>query len=172
MEEIWKDIEVRDVMYKVSNLGRIKGVRGHILKTRINQDGYEVATLGLHGKNRYSTAIHIIVARAFLPYPDDGQKYEVNHKDCNRTNNRIDNLEWITHKDNIKYAYKHNTEAQYKARDGIRNGRAKLDDEQVIEIRRLFNEENKTIAEISKLFNTPNSTIGNIVHNKTWTHLL
>lgn len=169
--EIWKDIEYHGVIYHISSYGNIKGIRNKLLKQRLNQDGYMVVTLG-NGKYRTVEAIHRLVARAFIPKPNDKDKFEVNHKDCNRINNNVENLEWVTHKQNIEHAYKHNTMAQYVARDGIKNGRATFNDDDIIEIRRLYNEESLSIAEITRRFNSSDSTISSIVHNQTWKHLL
>lgn len=169
--ELWEEIEYHGVIYYVSNYGNIKGRRNKLLKQRINKDGYLVATLG-YGENRSAEAIHRLVARAFIPKPNEKDKFEVNHRDCNRTNNNVENLEWVTHKQNIQYSYEHNTIAQYVARDGVKNGRSTLDDKDILEIRRLYNEDNVSIAEIARKFNSKNSTISNIVHNQTWKHLL
>lgn len=70
---------------------------------RYNQDGYEQVSLKMT-KFTSSVAAHIIVAKAFIPYPNDGRKYEVNHKDYDRKNNHVDNLEWLTHRENVQYS--------------------------------------------------------------------
>lgn len=170
-EEIWRELEVRGIKYLISNYGRIIGARGKILKTRTDEYGYETVTVGIT-KFRSREAVHRLVARAFIPKPNEVDCFEVNHKDFNRKNNRVENLEWVTHKDNIKYSYENNSEAQYLARDGVKNGRATFSDDDILEIRRLYNDAHISIAEISRIFNSKHSTIGNIVHNQTWKHLL
>lgn len=125
MKEIWKDIVGYEGYYQVSNLGRIKSLdrtvtrndgvkqfKKGIIKTPKNStDGYDLITLSKNGENK-TQGIHIIVAKHFIPNPDNLP--EVNHKDFNRKNNRVDNLEWSTHQDNIK----HSAEAgRYKLRD-------------------------------------------------------
>lgn len=171
MEEQWRDFEYNGAKYRVSSQGRIMGMRGKLLKSRLNEDGYAVVTIGI-GKKRTAEAIHRIVARVFIEKPDNNAKYEVNHKDCNRENNCVENLEWVTHQQNIKHSYKANREAQYVARDGIKNGRATFNDEEILSIRKLYNESGYSIADLAKLFHSKDSTIGNIVHNQTWKHLL
>lgn len=100
MEEIWKDIEGYEGLYQVSNMGRVKSVRRNILlKSRIAR-GYERVNLSKNGK--YLTKkVHRLVANAFIPNPDNLP--QVNHKDENKTNNCVDNLEWCDSKYNINY---------------------------------------------------------------------
>lgn len=98
MEEEWKDIQGYENYYQISNLGKIKSkyysrIRGYIL----NQGGYCVAQLCVKGK-RKGFALHRLVAKHFIPNPLNLP--EVNHLDFNKENNRIDNLEWCTSKDN------------------------------------------------------------------------
>lgn len=171
MEEQWRDFEYNGAKYRVSSQGRIMGMRGKLLKSHLNEDGYAVVTIGI-GKKRTTEAIHRIVARVFIEKPDNNVKYEVNHKDCNRENNCVENLEWVTHQQNVKHSYQNNREVQYVARDGIKNGRATFNDEEVLSIRKLYNESGYSIADLARLFHSKYSTIGNIVHNQTWKHLL
>lgn len=170
--EMWKKIIVYNTPYMISNRGNIKSMSGKILKQRLNADGYPVATLGSNTSCRSPVRIHVLVARAFIPKPNNHDKFEVNHKNFDRKNNNVENLEWVTHQENIKYSYQYNSKAQYIARDGIKNGRATFNDKEILEIRRLYNKENISIAEIALRFNSKSSTIGNIVHNQTWKHLL
>lgn len=103
MIEIWKDIEFKGCKYKLSNFGNIIGIKGNKLKTRLDDDGYLSVTLGKTDK-RTRVRVHRLVAIYFVPNPNNLK--EVNHKDFNRQNCRSDNLEWITHYDNIKYSTK------------------------------------------------------------------
>ena len=105
MQEIWKDIEGYEGLYQVSNLGRIKSL--NYLNTGItkimkqNLSG-NYATIGLCKKGKVKTRyIHRLVAETFIPNTDN--YLEVNHKDENKQNNRVDNLEWCTRKYNINY---------------------------------------------------------------------
>lgn len=107
MEEIWKDIEGTDGMYRVSNLGnvivrdyRAKGYwRG--LNLVIQNTGYVVAHIYYDGE-RKARFVHRLVASAFIPNPHGLPL--VNHKDQTPTNNRADNLEWCTPRYNVTYA--------------------------------------------------------------------
>lgn len=113
MEEVWKDIEGYEGLYQVSNLGRVKSLdrvimrkkqgaifkKGTILKP-MEYKGYQYVFLCKDNKQR-SIKIHRLVAKAFLHNPD--KLPEVNHKDENKQNNRVDNLEWCNHKYNMNY---------------------------------------------------------------------
>lgn len=109
-KEIWKDVVGLEGAYQVSNLGRVKGLErktrnGCVYPERIlsgckSQDGYIVVKMRID-MSEYRRYVHRMVAQAFLPNPDNLP--QVNHKDENKTNNRIDNLEWCTLKYNIEY---------------------------------------------------------------------
>jgi hypothetical protein len=111
---IWKDIVGFENLYKVSTTGKIKSLgKGkstntknkevRILKTTLSKTGYEKAKLFKDGKRYYFT-VHRLVANTFLTYKDG--KNEVNHKDGNKSNNNLNNLEWVSPSENQKHAYK------------------------------------------------------------------
>ena len=101
MQEIWKDIPNYEGLYQVSNLGRVKSLFKYkkILKPR-PRNGYLRVSLT---KNNKSTnyAVHRLVAQAFISNPNNLP--EINHKDENKQNNCVDNLEFCTRKYNMKY---------------------------------------------------------------------
>lgn len=102
MKEIWKDIVGYEGLYQVSNLGRVKSLNygGKIMGVTTLPKGY--LKIGLtKNKIRKYYFIHRLVAETFIPNPNNYPC--VNHKDCNTSNNCINNLEWITHKDNNNY---------------------------------------------------------------------
>ena len=111
--------------------------------------------------------IHRLVAIAFIPNPEN--KLEVNHKDGDKINNILTNLEWNTKAENQKHAYKNNLQP---SRDGIKNGRCVLDESTVIAIRRLHNMNPKiNLTGISRKLNMSQSAISSIVLRKTWKHI-
>ena len=107
MEEIWKPIGYEG--YEVSNLGRVKSykydkINGKIMKPYKNTKGYLQIDLQIDGRkreNRVHLSVHRLVAIAFIPNPDNLP--QVNHKDEDKTNNCVDNLEWCTNDYNAHY---------------------------------------------------------------------
>lgn len=104
--ELWLDISGYENLYQVSNHGRIKSLnyrrtgKEQILKQATNKDGYKFVSLRKNGKGKTFT-VHRLVAKAFIPIIEN--KVEINHIDCNKTNNCVSNLEWCTHKENTDY---------------------------------------------------------------------
>jgi hypothetical protein len=102
-KEIWKDIPNYENKYQVSSLGRVKSLKcGNLLSDRLTDRGYNTAVLYLNGKPK-TFKVHRLVAFAFIDNKEN--KPFINHKDGNKLNNRIDNLEWVTHSENIRHAY-------------------------------------------------------------------
>ena len=113
MNEIWEWIEGYEGKYQVSNLGRVRSVdrwranrsngyiqKGQILKANLDH-GYERVNLYKNGKMKHCR-VHRLVAQTFLENPFG--KEQVNHIDGNKRNNRLDNLEWCTPKENNQHA--------------------------------------------------------------------
>ena len=101
--EVWKDIDEYEGLYQVSNLGRVKSIgykKERILKPGRDKDGYLFVSLCKNHKIKYCR-IHRLVALTFIPNPNNLP--EVNHKDEDKTNNRVKNLEWCDHKYNNNY---------------------------------------------------------------------
>lgn len=106
MNEIWKTIDGFED-YKVSNLGRVMSYRknknGNLLNLYHNSDGYLMTHL-LSNERRITIGVHRLVAKAFIPNPNNC--LEVNHINTVRDDNRVENLEWTTHHDNVLYSAK------------------------------------------------------------------
>lgn len=99
MEEIWKNIE-NYPNYQISNYGTVKNLHNKCLKPYKDIWGYLRVTLSNNGKVKHYK-IHRLVAEAFIPNPNNLP--QINHKDENRLNNCVDNLEWCTAKYNSNY---------------------------------------------------------------------
>ena len=119
LKEIWKPVKDYEELYQISNLGRIKSLpkfhrtsknyssigywtKEKILKTRINTHGYEMATLCKNYKI-FNASVHRLIAIAFIPNPEN--KPIINHKNGNKIDNRVENLEWVTYSENNNHAY-------------------------------------------------------------------
>lgn len=115
--EIWMNIEGYEGMYQVSSLGRVRSLdrvvevhteqgieerayKGRILAQRDDKDGYKRVTLSNEGKHT-TCQVHRLVAKAFIPNPEG--KSEVNHKDMDKQNNELFNLEWNTRQENARH---------------------------------------------------------------------
>lgn len=99
--EIWRDIENYKGIYQISNLGNLKNVKtGKNFKISQNKFGYVEFCLRKNGKAK-TIKCHRLVAEAFIPNPN--KLPQVNHKDENKLNNRMDNLEWCDNKYNSNY---------------------------------------------------------------------
>jgi hypothetical protein len=99
--EVWKDVCGYEGQYKVSNLGRIYGEASkRLLNPTVHKTGYCLIPFGKRNE-RKSFRIHRVVAEAFIPNPYN--KKEVNHKDKNKENNAVENLEWNTPMENTMH---------------------------------------------------------------------
>ena len=104
MKELWKDIEEYKDKYQASNYGRIRNKRtNRILKLYIGKHGYYKVGI-YYNKKIKPTEVHRLIAKTFID--NSKNKKEVNHIDGNKLNNKIDNLEWVTHKENINHAWR------------------------------------------------------------------
>lgn len=101
--EIWKDIVGFEGLYQVSNFGRVRNKNYQIKSNHKNMYGYVMVGLYKDGKTKVCF-VHRLVANAFIPKPDN--LYEVNHKDENKNNNRVENLEWCDRSYNINYGHR------------------------------------------------------------------
>lgn len=110
--------------------------------------------------------VHRLVAMAFLGIKSN--EYEVNHKDQNPENNDIDNLEWVTHKENINYEPTKQLRTASIAR-GERCNFSKLTEKEVREIISLLDK--YTNSELASMFNVDRKSVYNIRAHKTWAHL-
>jgi hypothetical protein len=121
---MWKQIE--DTNYEVSKEGVVRNITTKIIiKGGISTSGYKMVSLHINGK-RVNKQVHRLVALAFIDNPED--KSQVNHKDSDKLNNHINNLEWVTPKENMKHYYENggtkNNNQTYKGKFGAEHNRS------------------------------------------------
>lgn len=162
MKELWKDVEGYEGLYMISNLGRVKSLHGsgRILK----QSG----TIYLHvsfNKNGVQKGflVHRLVGLAFIPNPDG--KPEINHKDGDKHNNSVDNLEWVTPQENQLHSIR--TGLKEHGENAANN---KLTAFEVAEIRKRYvpNKRGCGCRTLAKQYGVNSGTIWNIVNGKYW----
>lgn len=170
-QEEWRDLPGFAGAYLVSNMGRIKrgtparGTQvGRILKTPCNPDGYPSAVLRRDNVT-VNVSVHRSVALAFLGVPPEDRP-EVNHKNGNRADNRVANLEFCTRSQNVTHSFRILGRKANSAR-GERNSNHKLTAAQVVEVRRLY-EQGLTQEALGLRYGVAESTIGKIVRRERW----
>lgn len=157
--EEWKEYNG----YKVSNYGKVINKSGKYLKSEPNKDGYVHTSIkGINGKRLHG--MHRIVATVFLDNIDNLP--EVNHKDGVKHNNRVDNLEWCTKKENQQHEVK-----VLQQRNGDKNCRSRITNEQAIEIYNLCKEGKMLYKDIAKMYNIFPPEVSRIVLGTNWTCL-
>lgn len=112
-DEIWMPITGLESLYEVSNIGRVRNKKGHIILPHKSAKGYW--RLALHkDKKTYNFKVHRLVALAFIPNPEN--KPYINHKNEIKTDNRVENLEWVTALENRNYGTGDIRKTQYGKR--------------------------------------------------------
>ena len=183
MTEIWKDIEGYEGCYQVSNLGFIKSLerviitkqglkkrhKERILKNTLFGTGYLCVPLTKNG-TRKNYQVHRLVAQAFIPNPEN--KRTVNHKDSDKTNNCVENLEWHTHKENVNHSWKTGTSQPHSKNIGENCGTSKLTEDRVFLIKWLLEHSDLEQKNIAYIFDISTTTISNIKNNIVWKHII
>jgi DNA-binding XRE family transcriptional regulator len=176
--EIWKQVpEYPD--YEASSLGNIRSLdkivpkwnapfyrkrKGKILKKSIGTNGYYYISM-YKDKKQKSFKVARVIAQTFLNNPRNLP--EVNHINSNRTDDRVQNLEWCNRSQNMKHAF----DKGFACQKGEKNGYSKLSKKEVIEIKRLHSIGDYKQKELAKIFNISKTTIHNVIKGKTWSHL-
>ncbi len=156
----------RDTDYYVTEDGRVIGKRfNKPMKPFIHHRGYYQLSLWINKKS-FTFRIHRLVAECYLPNPSNLP--EVDHRDCNKLNNHVDNLEWVTGQENMDRAKNNGLYL-----NGIKNHKSKLTEEQVNWIRDNYIPRDKKFGcrPLSRKFNVSSTIISFIINNKNWTHI-
>ena len=169
MSEIWKDIPGFETYYEVSNIGNIRSLRYHgttrkkprVIVGAINLGGYRKALLYNADQKRFTKNVHVAVLESFSG-PRPSPKHHAAHLNGNRTDNRIENLAWVTAKENMRHRDEHNTTLH-----GVDHHSVKLNPEKVIQIRNLHSQ-GLSMAELGRMFGVNETSIGKIIKRKTW----
>lgn len=172
---MWKDIKGYEGYYQINELGDVRSLdrvvvcgdkgglmtrKGRIMDKVVNKDGYLNVGLSKFDKRKIYR-IHRLVAETFLPNPEN--KPQVNHIDNDRKNNNVENLEWVTISENMYHAYRHGD----LSKKGEKNGRSKLTEEKVKEIRLKY-KNGISRKELSEQYMVSRSTIDSVVNKETW----
>lgn len=160
MKEEWVDING----YKISNTGKIIGKRGKEIKGSVSRWGYQSCNINLGSKYGFVHGFHRVIAIAFIPNPNNLP--EVNHIDGNKLNNRVDNLEWVSKKEN-----QHHASHVLNKRVGKHHYDTNLDDDMVMEIYDKCKNTNLKYKEIAKLYNVSPDTPAKIAQGYSWKYL-
>lgn len=181
-KEIWKDADEGGFFegyYQVSNWGRWKilprkvntvlGERMHICKPRItegsNSHGYRVVQMKKDGI-RKMVGLHVLVAKAFIPNPENLP--QINHLNAVRSDNRVENLEWSTQKQNVHHTFKL---GRNKTTKGEQRANSKLKEADIVEMRNLYKTGKHSYRSLAEKYNVSFSHVDDIVNFKRWKHV-
>lgn len=151
--------------YQVTECGEVYSKHsGKILKKELMNKGYYRVNINIDGETK-KLYVHRMVALTYLPNPEN--KPQVNHKDSDRLNNHVDNLEWCTSSENNKHAY---AEGNNEPLRGSKANGAVLKEEQVLEIYHKMLK-GVSLKQIHEETGIDKSTLGHIKRRSTWEHL-
>lgn len=159
MNCLWKQI---NDFIAVSNHGDVKS-HGKLIQGEICKNGYRRIHVSHKGID-HKFFVHRLVAEAFIPNPEN--KPCVNHKDGNKLNNVVENLEWCSYSENEKHAYK----TGLKSAKGEQNGASKLTQDDVVYIRTHYVKSSKDFgfAALGRRFGVDAKTIEHAYKGITW----
>ena len=143
-------------IYQVSEDGVVTSHRGRVLSHQVDIKGYHRVVLQAGRKHRLHIGVHRLVALTHLPNPDN--KTEVNHKDGDKDNNHVSNLEWCTSAENTKHSIKLGL-AQHPT--GFAARRTRLTPQLIADIHRMIGEGVKQ-TKVSKITGISQATISQV----------
>ncbi len=193
MAKTWKIIKGYENTYVVSNDGFVKNIfRNRLLKPGSGKLGWYLRVNLTKEKKIKTKYIHRLVAECFIPNPEN--KKCINHINGNKQDNRVENLEWVTHSENTLHAWNNglmeNVRENLKNRVyeggrkytsrhyyGEENSRSKLTNKQVLEIRSKYTKSNRwhkgyDMLRLAKEYNVCKSKIFQIISRQSWKHII
>lgn len=179
MKENWKDLVGYEGYYQVSDKGRVRTVdrvlvksngvkqprKGKVSKLGSDKNGYNTIILWKQGKGTFSRVCRL-VAITFIHNAEN--KPTVNHKNGIRNDDRVDNLEWMTHSENSQHSF--DTGLQYNEQGEKHHG-SKLTEEDVLFIRKSYEDKTHNQMELARMFGLHQPQISRIIHRKRWKHI-
>jgi hypothetical protein len=178
-DEVWKPIPGYEGHYEASSNGRLRSVKQDsptVLTLNTDRYGYHQIGLYHEGERHYHT-VHRLVAKTFIPR-DGQEELEVNHKDGDKKNNHIANLEWVTRSQNMKHSFEigirqppSNYGGRGKPSKGAENGRAKMNAEGVRLSRAIYATRSISQRELGEMFGVCQSVMGKLLRNDKWKHV-
>ena len=173
--EIWKDIVGYEGLYQVSNLGNVKSIRVYPrdkkyvnknLKPVLQKIGYYSFTLCRENSKKIFM-LHRLISEAFID--NNNNKPCVNHINGIKTDNRIENLEWVTYSENSKHAHDNNLQVSIK---GSSHCNSKLTEDQVVEIRNAYIKGSGIYhRHLAEKYNVSRELIRDVINRKKWKHI-
>lgn len=171
MTEEWRDVVGYEGLYQVSNTGKVRSlnyrrIAGAVVELKQkNVKGYKYVDI-INGTMRKMAPIHRLVTEAFIgSCPVNKQ---VNHIDGDTANNNIINLEYVTASENIRHSYE---KLGRRRSPGVKNGKAKINDEIVLSMLKAHYEQGVTIKDVSRKFGTSYGSAYAIIKRIMWKHV-
>lgn len=164
-KEKWRFIPGYEKVYSISNIGRIKSHRNNkILKDAIGNSGYRMVELNYKGVAKRKL-VHRLILESFI---GNMNGYVTNHKDGNKLNNNIDNLERVTQSENVIHSIRIGLKVPLK---GMELTQSKLNNEEVVLIRKEYSNGNISQRALAKKYGICQGTIMPILNHRTWRHV-
>lgn len=182
--EFWSYVCFSAYIYKISSLGRVQRVsritesksrniksiklKSKFLSRQISRDGYVITSLSIDSKTS-TQYIHRLVCLNYINNPDTINFKEVNHKNGNKKDNRMCNLEWSDRSNNIKHGY---DTGLFPKKIGSSNHSSRLTEKEVIQIKKDKKQNpSLTLKYFADKYNVDQSTISLIHREKNWKHI-
>lgn len=166
LHEQWKPVPSQPC-FTVSTMGRIRGSKGKLLNPKPKKIGYVMVPRRHNGKFSYFY-VHRMIAETFLgPCPPGCL---VDHVNEARTDNRLQNLQYVTHRENIARRFRRRARKDSGQR-GERNPHRKTNETDVLELRRLHAEKGLTPKQLGPMFNMSATNASDIINRRLWRHI-